>query len=352
MPSLFDPITFGSISAQNRIIMAPLTRSRAGPSRIPNDLMVEYYRQRATAGLIISEATAISKMGFGWFGAPALYNDDHAAGWKKVTEAVHQAGGKMVLQMWHMGRVSHPDNLDGETPVSSSAIQAEGTSSTPHGRQAYVTPRALTIEEINATIKDYVAGAQRAIEAGFDGVEIHGAHGYLIDQFIRDSANHRTDQYGGALDNRLRFAIEVVEAVTRAIGADKTGIRLSPNTHTNSMDDSNPIQTFTRLAEKLNDFNLAYVHIREEVPEDKTTFTTPHFRKAYTGNLIVNGGYTQATGTELLQNKGADAIAYGKLFIANPDLVKRFQMDLPLNDITTETMYAGGPAGYIDYKAA
>lgn len=355
MPTLYDPISLGSISCANRILMAPLTRSRAGASRLPNDLMRDYYVQRAAAGLIISEATAISKMGFGWYGAPAMYHGDHVAAWKKITDAVHQAGGKMILQMWHMGRVSHPDNLDGETPVSASAIKAEGTASTPTGRQPYVTPRAMTIEDIQSTIQDYAMGAQRAIDAGFDGVEIHGAHGYLLDQFIRDSANQRTDDYGGSIDNRLRFPLAVVAAVAEQIGADKTGIRISPMADVNSMSDSTPRETFTRLVEKLNDYNLAFVHVREDLPqkdEDRAAFVTPSLRKAYQGNLIVNGGYSQSQAETAVTLGEADAVAFGRLFISNPDLVTRFTKTLPLNDLKQEGLYAGGPEGYTDYPVA
>jgi N-ethylmaleimide reductase len=355
MPTLFDPIQFGAIAAANRVIMAPLTRSRAGASRIPNDLMVEYYRQRAGAGLIISEATAISKMGFGWYGAPAMYNDDHVAGWKKVTDAVHQAGGKIVMQMWHMGRVSHPDNLDGETPVAPSAIAAEGTSSTPNGRLPYVIPRAMTLTEIKSTVADYVAGARRAMDAGFDGVEIHGAHGYLLDQFIRDSSNQRTDEYGGSIENRLRFPLEVVMAVAKEIGADKTGIRISPTSDHNSMADSTAVETFTQLVKKLDALDLAFLHVREDLPQTdaaRAAYVTPHLRPAYHGNMIVNGGYELKDAEAALASGLTDSVAFGRAFIANPDLVQRFQKHLALNPLQDKGLYAGGPEGYTDYKTA
>lgn len=332
--------------------MAPLTRGRAGPSRVPNDLMAEYYQQRANAGLIISEATAISRMGFGWFGAPALYNDEHTTGWKKVTSAVHNKGGKIVLQLWHMGRVSHPDNLDGDIPVSSSAIAAEGMSSTPNGRRPYVTPHALTIDEIHATITDYASAAQRAIDAGFDGVEIHGAHGYLIDQFIRDGVNQRTDEYGGSIANRLRFPLDVVAAVCRQIGADRTGIRISPTTPHNSMSDSTPRETFTHLVEQLNEYDLAFLHIREDLPQTdsaREAYVTPALHKAYQGQIIVNGNYTQHDAAHAIAAGQADAVAFGRAFIANPDLVARFRHHLPLNDLKPDSLYYGGAEGYTDY---
>lgn len=356
MPSLFDPVTFGSLHLPNRIIMAPLTRGRAGPSRIPNDLMAEYYAQRASAGLIISEATAISRMGYGWYGAPALYTDAHLQGWKNVTHAVHAAGGRIVLQLWHMGRVSHPDVLDGDTPLAPSAIRAQsGQASTPTGRKDFVTPRAMTLDEITTTIDDYARGARMAIEAGFDGVEIHGAHGYLIDQFIRDGSNHRHDDYGGSLENRLRFPLAVVAAVVAAIGANKTGIRISPTQAHNDMHDSDPRTTFGTLVARLHDFNLAFLHIREDVPTTKDAesgYLTPYLRTLYKGPVMVNGGYSRDLALEAVASGMADAVAFGRPFISNPDLVQRLKDNVPLALPDTATMYGGSREGYTDYPVA
>ncbi len=353
MTTLFDPITFGSIEAKNRVIMAPLTRSRAGDSRIPNDLMAEYYAQRAGAGLIVSEATAISSQGYGWYGAPGIYEDSHVEGWKKTTKAVHDKGGKIVLQLWHMGRLSHPDFHESGKTVSSSAIKPMGDANTPEGKKPYAEPRALRIEEIKATVQDYVAAAARSIQAGFDGVEIHGANGYLIDQFLKDNANKRDDEYGGSIPNRCRFALEVVKAVTEAIGADKVGLRLSPNVPNGGISDSDPLSLFTYLGEQLNDFDLAFVHIHEGLRDGgkPSPWVSTKFREIYKGKLILNGNYDQKAAEEAMANKEADAIAFGKAFIANPDLVERFKQNAALNAPHPETFYAGGEEGYIDYPA-
>jgi N-ethylmaleimide reductase len=353
MTDLFSPVRFGSIECKNRIIMAPLTRARAGESRIPNDLMVTYYAQRAGAGLIVSEATGISPMGYGWANAPAMYEDAHVEGWKKVTAAVHDAGGKIVLQLWHMGSLSHPDFHDGDLPVAPSEVTPTGDANTPEGKKPYVEPRALRIEEIKATVQDYVAGAARAMAAGFDGVEIHGANGYLIDQFLKDGTNTRTDAYGGSIENRCRFAIEVVEAVTAAIGADKVGIRLSPNVPNGGIKDSDPLNLFIHLAGKLNEYDLAFVHIHEGLRngEKPAPWVSTDFRKAYKGRLILNGGYDQAAAEKSVSDNDADAIAFGKLFIANPDLPKRFEKKAELNKPQPQTFYGGGAEGYTDYPA-
>lgn len=352
MPTLFDPITLGDIAASNRIIMAPLTRSRAGASRIPNDLMAEYYAQRASAGLIISEATAISPQGYGWYGAPAMYNDEQQEGWKKITRAVHDRGGKIVLQLWHMGRVSHPDFQDGKLPVGPSAIAATGSANTPEGKKPYVTPRALDVSELPGIVQDYANAAQRAIAAGFDGVEIHAANGYLLDQFIRTNSNQRNDQYGGSIENRLRLVIEVVEAVGKAIGFGRTGIRLSPNINYNGMGDRDPVATYTALMKALNPYGLAYVHVRETLPnetEKPDIWVGGAMRDAYDGNFLVNGGYDGASGQEALDRDKADAVVYGVPFIANPDLVARIRKNAPMNAVNSNGLYAGGVEGYTDY---
>ena len=351
MPTLFDTIEFGSIKAANRMIMAPLTRSRAGDSRIPNDLMAEYYAQRASAGLIVSEATAISEQGYGWTGAPGIYEDSHIEGWKKTTKAVHAKGGKIVLQLWHMGSLSHPNFHESGETVSASAVKPAGMTRGLGEEKPYEEPRALRIEEIKAIIQDYVAAAARALAAGFDGVEIHGANGYLIDQFLKNGTNKRDDDYGGSIPNRCRFALEVVKAVTEAIGSDKVGIRLSPNVPNGGISDTDPLSLFEYLGNKLNEFDLAFVHIHEGLRDGgkPAPWVSTKFREVYKGKLILNGNYDQAAAEQALENGDADAIAFGKAFIANPDLVERFQKNAALNLPDPNTFYKGGVEGYTDY---
>ncbi|PZQ46484.1 MAG: alkene reductase [Micavibrio aeruginosavorus] len=353
--TLFDPVKLGDISLSNRLLMAPLTRGRTGASRTPDDLTVEYYAQRASAGLIISEATAISEQGYGWYGAPAIYTDTHVAAWKKVTDAVHKHGGKIVLQLWHMGRLSHPSlQKDGALPVAPSAIKPDGHTRDSTGKKDYVVPRALDVAELPGIVADYVAAARRAIDAGFDGVEIHGANGYLIDQFIRDGANQRSDEYGGSIENRLRFMKEVVAAVTAEVGAGKTGIRISPTNPNGGTKDSDPVKTFTAVAQALNEYNLAYVHVMEPSPDSGKGFAglpyvLPEIREAYKGNLIVNGGYDVKSGNAAIESGLGQAVAFGVPFIANPDLVERFRTGAPLNTPHPETFYGGAEEGYTDY---
>ena len=355
MSSLFDPVQLGDLSLSNRIIMAPLTRGRTGDTRVPNDLMVEYYSQRAEAGLIITEATAISKQGYGWYGAPALYDDTQEEGWKRVTDAVHKRGGKMVLQLWHMGRLSHPSLQDGGIlPVAPSAIKPDGHTRDATGKKDYVVPRALEASELPGIVEDYVTATRRALHAGFDGVEIHGANGYLIDQFLRDGANRRTDDYGGSIENRLRFPLDIVRAVVAEAGAGRTGIRLSPTNPNGGTKDSDPVKTFTSVANALSGFNLAYVHIMEPAPDSGKAFpdvpyVTPHIRKAYRGNLTVNGGYDLSHGNQAVNSGQAQAVAFGVPFIANPDLVRRLKLGAPLNAPDPSTFYGGGAEGYTDY---
>ena len=358
MTSLFDPIKLGDIEAKNRIFMAPLTRGRADEDRTPNDLIAEYYGQRASAGLIIAEATAIDPMGYGWVQAPAMYSDKQEEGWKKTTKAVHDKGGKIVLQMWHMGRVSHPDFLNGKQPVAPSAIKADGYIHTPDGKKDYVEPHALTKNEIQDLVRSYVDGAQRAIRAGFDGVEIHAANGYLLDQFLRDGSDHREDEYGGTIENRARLVLEIVDAVVEAIGAGRTGIRISPTNAFNDMHDSDPVETFVYLAKKLNAYKLAYLHVLEPFSTEHpfsggqdVPYVLPHVRNAYEGQIIANGGYGKDSGNEALAEDKADAIAYGVPFIANPDLVERFAQDAELNQPDQSTFYTHEAEGYTDYPA-
>jgi N-ethylmaleimide reductase len=352
--TLFDPVQLGDLSLSNRIVMAPLTRGRAGDSRIPNDLMAEYYAQRAEAGLIVSEATAISCQGFGWAGAPGIYTDAMEEGWKKVTDAVHKRGGKMVLQLWHMGRLSHPVFLDGELPVAPSAITPQGRTRDGSGTRPYIQPRALEAHELPGIIEDYVMATRRALRAGFDGVEVHGANGYLLDQFIRDGANQREDDYGGSLENRLRFPRQVVEAVIAEAGAGKVGLRLSPTNPNGGITDSDPVITFTYAVEVFSGYKLAYLHVMEPFPESGKAFpgvpyVLPHIRTAYKGNLMVNGGYNLEQGNKALAEGQADAVAYGVPFIANPDLVTRLRKGAPLNIADPDSFYSEGAAGYTDY---
>jgi N-ethylmaleimide reductase len=355
---LFQPLQLGAIAIANRILMAPLTRGRSGESRIPNDLMVEYYTQRGSAGLIISEATQISEQGAGWKQSPGIHTSEQVAGWQKITEAVHQKGGKFVLQLWHTGRASHPDfQPGGALPVSASAVKPQGEIHTPNGKKPHVTPRALTLEEIPGVVQQYVTATRNAKAAGFDGVEIHGANGYLIDQFLRDGVNQRTDAYGGSIKNRARFLLEVTEAVVNEWSSDRVGVRLSPYNPFNDMTDSNPIATFTYVAAALNQFNLAYLHIMEPLPGhflgvEGVERAAPHMRREFKNPIILNGGYDAQTGAAAIHNDEGDAIAYGIPFIANPDLVARFHQGAPLNEADPETFYTHNAKGYIDYPVA
>lgn len=353
--TIFDAVQLGDISLSNAVLMAPLTRGRAGPSRIPGDMMAEYYAQRASAGLIVSEATAISKQGYGWAGAPGIYTDAMEEGWKKMTDAVHRRGGKIVLQLWHMGRLSHPIFQEGEQlPVSASALTPVGRTRDGSGSRPYVTPRALEAAELPGIVEDYVNATRRALRAGFDGVEIHGANGYLLDQFIRDGANQRTDEYGGNIENRLRFPLQVVEAVAAEAGASRTGIRLSPTNPNGGSKDSDPIATFTAAAKALSRYNLAYLHVMEPAPDSSKAFpdvpyVLPEMRKAYRGNLLVNGGYDLSHAHEAISSGLAQGVAFGVPFIANPDLVERLKTGAALNEADPATFYSEGPEGYIDY---
>lgn len=354
MSTLFDPIELGPYTLRSRIFMAPMTRGRATAGGVPTEIMVEYYRQRASAGLIITEATAISPQGVGWLGAPGIYTAEQQAAWSAITRAVHEEGGRIFLQLWHMGRVSHPDFLGGALPVGPSAIAAAGQSHTAEGPKDYVTPRALAADELPGIAADYVAAAERAIAAGFDGVELHGANGYLLDQFMRDAANQRDDEYGGSIEKRWRFPLEVAAAVARAVGKERTGIRVSPTGGFNGMSDTDPVASFTHGARQLAALGLVYVHMFE--PRPGHMFATPgaplvhpHVRKAFGGTLILNGGYDRATGDEALAGGAGDAIAFGTSFLANPDLPRRLQESAPLNAPDFATLYTPGTKGYIDY---
>jgi len=351
---LHSPINMGALHLPNRIIMAPLTRMRA-PNSIPTDLMVTYYEQRATAGLIITEATPISPQGVGYPSTPGIWSEQQIAAWQKITAAVHAENGRIVLQLWHVGRISHPDFHDGDLPVAPSAIAPKGQAVTPSGMKPFVAPRALATDEIQGIVETYRQAAKNALAAGFDGVEIHSANGYLPDQFLRDGSNQRTDNYGGSLENRARFLLEVAAAVIEAIGAEHVGIRLSPSGTFNDMADSNPEAIFSYLLAELSRFNLAYLHIVDALEGDirhgAKVVALEVLRKAYQGHLIVCGGYDQARAEAVLEQGLADAVAFGQLYIANPDLVARFKQNAPLNVPDANTFYGGNEAGYIDYPA-
>ena len=355
MPSLFDPIQLGAIAAPNRILMAPLTRGRATRDHVPTDMMIEYYRQRAGAGLIITEATGISAEGLGWPYAPGIWNDEQVAGWKKVTKAVHDAGGRIALQLWHMGRIVH-SSVTGLQPVSSSATTGPGEAHTYDGKKPFEQARPLEIGEIPRLLEDYARAARNAIAAGFDGVQIHAANGYLIDQFLRDNSNFRDDAYGGSVENRVRLLREVAKTVVDAIGGDRVGVRLSPNGNTQGVDDSAPHTLFPAAAAALEEVGVAWLELREPGPngtfgKGEVAPVAPAIRKAFGGPLVLNSDYDAASGQAALDAGEADAIAYGRPFIANPDLPVRYARGLPIAPDTMATWYSQGPEGYIDYPA-
>lgn len=355
MPSLFDPIRIGALLCPNRIWMAPLTRGRATREHVPTELMVEYYAQRASAGLIISEATGISVEGSGWPYAGGLWGEEHVRQWKKVTDAVHVAGGRIFAQLWHMGRVVHP-SLHGVQPVSASATLAPGKAHTYEGKQPYVQARALGLEEIPRLINDYAVAARNAIEAGFDGVQLHAANGYLIDQFLRDSSNQRTDAYGGPIGNRLRLLREVVEALIAAVGAERTAVRLSPNGEIQGVDDSNQNALFTAAAALLDSLHIAFLELREPGPEgtfgkSDRPLVAPLIRKAFRGVLALNSDYDLARAEAALAEGAADVISFGRKFLANPDLPYRLRKGAALNPDNPKTWYSQGPEGYLSYPA-
>jgi N-ethylmaleimide reductase len=353
MTSLFDPITFGAIDAPNRIMMAPLTRGRATRSHVPTPLMAEYYSQRASAGLIISEATGISQQGLGWPGAPGLWSEEQVAAWRPIVRAVHDAGGRIVAQLWHMGRIVHPDYLGGAQPVSASATTAPGRAYTYEGPKPYVESRALEIPEIKNIIGDYKLAAEHAMAAGFDGVQLHAANGYLLDQFLRDGTNRRTDSYGGAIENRIRLLIEAAQALISVAGADRTGVRLSPNDDPQGCGDSESELLFTKAAEALNRLGVAFLEMRASRPESTfepaTRQLVPAIRRAFKGALILNSDYLLDDASQALRAGEADAITFGRPFLANPDLPARFAKRTPLNPANTTTFYTPGPVGYTDY---
>jgi len=348
MNPLFTPLQAGAVTLPNRIVMAPLTRRRAGTIRTPNALMAEYYRQRASAGLILTEATSVDPMGVGYAETPGIWSDDQMAGWSLVTEAVHDEGGRIFLQLWHVGRISDPMFLDGQLPVAPSAIAAKGNVSLVRPEKPFVTPRALELNELPGIIAAYRRGAENAQWAGFDGVEIHGANGYLLDQFLQDSTNQRTDEYGGPVENRARLLFEATDAAISVWGANRVGVHLAPRGEAHDMGDSNPAATFGYVARELGRRKIAFLCAREHAGEGRLG---PELKKAFGGVYIANEQFTRESAEQVVSAGEADAVAFGKLYIANPDLPERFATGAPLNVPDPSTFYAPGVKGYTDYPA-
>lgn len=355
-PSLRDSILLGAIHAPNRIFMSPLTRGRSTRAHVPTPVMADYYAQRAGAGLIITEATGISQQGMGWPYAPGIWSPEQVEAWKPIVAAVHAAGGRIVCQLWHMGRLVHPDFLGGAQPVAPSPIAAPGDARTYSGPKPYTIPRPLSIGEIPALLDEYARAADNAMAAGFDGVQIHGANGYLIDEFLRDGANHRTDAYGGSPENRARLAIEIGQRVTAAIGGDRVGIRVSPNGDVYGANDSDPHATYGYLAQQLDAVGIAWIEVRE--PPQAKAFpgasprpVHPVVRQNFSGKLVLNAEYTPAEAEAAVESGEADAMAFGRAFLANPDLPDRIRRGLPLNAPRPALFYTQGAEGYTDYPA-
>lgn len=348
MTTLFTPIKVGDLELPNRVFMAPLTRLRSSEGRVPNALMAEYYAQRASAGMILSEATSVTPQGVGYPDSPGIWSDEQVAGWKLVTDAVHNAGGRIYLQLWHVGRISDPVYLNGELPVAPSAIAAEGHVSLVRPKKEYVVPRALDLAEIPGVVAAYRKGAENAKLAGFDGVEVHGANGYLLDQFLQDSTNKRTDAYGGSIENRARLLLEVIDACVDVWGKDRVGLHLSPRGASHSISDSNPLATFGYVLKELDRRGIAFVCVREVLGADRLG---PQLKKFFSGVYIANDGLSKASAEQAVQAGEADAAAFGRVFIANPDLPARLQKNADLNPQNGETFYGGGAQGYTDYPA-
>jgi len=349
MSKLFDPIRVGDLELPNRVIMAPLTRSRAvGGDRVPNELMAQYYVQRASAGLILTEATAVTPQGVGYADTPGIWSESQVAGWKMVTDAVHAAGGRIFLQLWHVGRISDPSFLDGELPVAPSAIPAAGHVSLLRPKRAYPTPRALDTGEIPGIVAAFRKGAENAKLAGFDGVEIHGANGYLLDQFLQDKTNKRTDAYGGSVENRARLMLEITDACIAVWGASRVGMHLAPRGDAHDMGDTNPAETFGYVATELGKRGIAFICAREALGPNRLG---PQLKKAFGGVYIANEKMTRESAEQVIASGEADAVAFGQLFIANPDLPKRLKLNAPLNAPQPDTYYYPGAEGYVDYPA-
>ncbi len=348
MTDLFSPLIAGELELPNRIWMAPLTRTRSGPTRVPNALMAEYYRQRAGAGLILSEATVVSAQGVGYAGTPGIWSDEQVAGWRGVTDAVHAAGGRILLQLWHVGRISHPSFLGGDLPVAPSAIAPAGRVSLLRPETPYVTPRALRTDELPGIVADFRRGATNAQAAGFDGVEIHAANGYLIDQFLQDSSNHRDDDYGGSIANRARLLLEVTDATISVWGPGRIGVHLAPRGDAHDMGDSDRAATFGHVARELGRRQIAFIAAREHAGADRLG---PQLKRDFGGVFIANEGFDFASATAAVASGDADAVAFGKLFIANPDLPERFRRGAALNPPRAELFYGSGREGYADYPS-
>lgn len=347
MSSLFEPLKAGAFTLPNRIVMAPLTRCRATPdTRVPVPLMAEYYRQRASVGLILTEATSVDPMGVGYPATPGIWSDEQVEGWKLITNAVHQAGGRILLQLWHVGRISDPLYLNGAQPVSASAIKPSGHVSLVRPMKEFETPRALDLDEIPGVVAAYKRGAENAKKAGFDGVEIHGANGYLLDQFLQDKTNKRADKYGGSIENRARLMLEAVDAAAEVWGADHVGLHLAPRADSHDMGDSDRLATFSYVAKEARKRGLAFLCAREARKEDSIG---PALKDAFGGVYIANEGFTKETAEQAIADGVADAVAFGKPIIANPDLVERFKNNVPLNEWDASTFYGGTEKGYTDY---
>ena len=346
---LFSPIRIGSLELPNRIIMAPLTRCRADDERVPTSLMAEYYTQRSTAGLILTEATSVEPMGVGYPNTPGIWSDAQVKGWQKITRAVHAKGGRIFLQLWHVGRISDPHYLNGKLPVAPSAIKPAGHPSLLRPKRDFVTPRALETDEIPKIVAAYKKGAENAKLAGFDGVEVHGANGYLLDQFLQDSTNQRKDQYGGSIENRARLMLEVVDAAIDVWGADRVGLHIAPDCDSHDMGDSDPLATFSYVAEAMRKRKLAFIFARAAQTEAKTG---AKLKSVFKGPFIANQQLTKEIAETIIENGEADACAWGQKFIANPDLVRRFKEGLDLNEPDSDTFYAQGAKGYTDYAFA
>jgi N-ethylmaleimide reductase len=346
----------GDLSLANRMVMAPMTRCRAAEGNVPSPLSVTYYVQRASAGLIITEGSQVSAQGVGFYRTPGIYTTEQVSGWKKVTDAVHGAGGKIFLQLWHVGRISHPDYIGGALPVAPSALPINEEIHTPQGKKMIPIPRALELDEIPQITEQFRGGAERAKAAGFDGVEIHGANGYLLDQFLRDSSNRRTDKYGGSLENRARLPLNVTEAIAQVWGSKRVGYRMSPHFSRHGMSDANPRETFTYMAQELSGMGIGYIHLEEPIggrmgaikPE---TQLAPVIHKKFNGTLILNGGYDARSGNKAIEDGLADLISFGVLFLANPDLPERFRVEAPFNREDMATFYVGEEKGYTDYPS-
>lgn len=348
MPNLLDPIQVGDLHLPNRVFMAPLTRLRGTPDHVPTPMMIEYYTQRASAGLIISEGIPIDPLGVGYANVPGLWSQEQVEAWKPITSSVHNAGGHIFAQIWHVGRISDPEFLNGQLPVAPSAIAASGTVSLLRPQRPFVTPRALETHEVKGVVEAFRRGAQNAQNAGFDGVELHGANGYLLDQFLQDGSNHRTDEYGGPIENRARLMLEAADAAASVFGPGRVGMHLAPRGDSHGISDSNLEATFSYVARELGKRKIAFIAAREHVGPDSIG---PNLKQLFGGVYVANEAIDQKTGQQLLDEGKADAVAFGKLFIANPDLPIRFAKHAPLNRPEANTFYARGPHGYIDYPA-